>query len=179
MIVSAVKTGELAGLVPSRNAAVLRIFDPTDAWKAESAGLARAGWGANLSLAFWDMDASALGVRGRLIARLWGRHRAMFEALAGRLFEDDIPWRPFIAADAVDIAAFVDDLAGKDITEVLVVCRNGRGRSSTIGRWISRRLGVAFQGAEGERESTFIRETLDRVAGASTLKLEPTLSRAA
>jgi hypothetical protein len=162
MIVSTIRTAEFAGLVPRAHMAVLRIWDPTD----ERAELAGQGWGDTLALAFWDMDASALGMRGRLVTRLWGRHRAMFEALAGRLFGNDIPWRPFIAADAVDIAAFADGLAAKGITELLVVCRNGRGRSGTVGRWIARRLGTRFQTTGDDRESAYIRDTLDRVAGA-------------
>lgn len=161
MIVSAIKTGEFGGQVAQANTAVLRIWDPTDPREA----LDGLGWGDTLSMAFWDMDASALGVRGRLIARLWGRNRALFESLAGRLFGNDIPWRPFIAADAVAIAAFADGLAAKGVTELLVVCRNGRGRSGTVGRWIARRLGVRFQTTGDDRDSGYIRETLDRVGG--------------
>ncbi|MDO8605621.1 MAG: hypothetical protein Q7R40_03715 [Phaeospirillum sp.] len=161
MIVSAIKTGEFGGLVPQANAAVLRIWDPID----EREPLGSLGWGDSLGLAFWDMDASALGVRGRLVARLWGRNRALFESLAGRLFGNDIPWRPFIAADAADIAAFADGLAAKGVTELLVVCRNGRGRSGTVGRWIARRLGTRFQTTGDDRDSGYIRETLDRVGG--------------
>ncbi len=163
MIVSAIKTGEFGGRVPQADTAVLRIWDPTDA-REPLGGL---GWGDTLSMAFWDMDASALGVRGRLVARLWGRNRALFESLAGRLFGNDIPWRPFIAADAADIAAFADGLAAKGVTELLVVCRNGRGRSGTVGRWIARRLGAAFQTTGDDRDSGYIRETLDRVVGAA------------
>lgn len=161
MIVSAIKTGEFEGMVPRSDMAVLRIFDPID--ERESLG---DGWGASLALAFWDMDASALGVRGRLVARLWGRNRALFESLAGRLFGNDIPWRPFIAADAADMAAFADSLVEKGIHEVLVVCRNGRGRSGTVGRWIARRLGARFQTTGDDRDSGYIRETLDRVGGS-------------
>ncbi|MBV5323758.1 MAG: hypothetical protein J0626_00020, partial [Rhodospirillaceae bacterium] len=108
-------------------------------------------------------------VRGRLVARLWGRNRALFESLAGRLFGNDIPWRPFIAADAVDIATFADGLADKGITELLVVCRNGRGRSGTVGRWIARRLGATFETSGDDRDSGYIRETLDRVGGAAQI----------
>ena len=163
MIVSAIKTGEFEGRVPQANTAVLRIWDPID----ERVSLGGLGWGDVLSQSFWDMDASALGVRGRLIARLWGRNRALFESLAGRLFGTDIPWRPFIAADAAEIAAFADGLAAKGITELLVVCRNGRGRSGTVGRWIARRLGAAFETTGDDRDSGYIHETLDRVAGTT------------
>lgn len=179
MLVSALRTVEFEGMVPSRNTAVLRIGDPTDDWKTEGRRLAQAGWGATLTLAFWDMDSSALGVKGHLITRLWGRHRAVFEALAGRLFGTDIPWRPFIAADAVAIAAFADSLAEKGIRELLVVCRNGRGRSGTVGSWIARRLGARFSAGGDQRDADHIRETLDRVAGATVLRVEPTLTRAA
>jgi hypothetical protein len=179
MLVSAVRIGEFEGMAPRADAAVLRIADPTDDWKAEAARLARAGWGATLTQAFWDMDSSALGVKGHLITRLWGRHRAVFEALAGRLFGTDIPWRPFIAADAQDIAAFADMLPEKGIREILVVCRNGRGRSGTVGRWIARRLGARFGTTGDERESGHIRDTLDRVGGANPRRIEPSLTRAA
>lgn len=162
MIVSAIKTGEFGGRVPQANTAVLRVWDPIDEREPLDGG-----WGDTLAMAFWDMDASALGVRGRLVARLWGRNRALFESLAGRLFGNDIPWRPFIAADAADIAAFADGLAAKGVTELLVVCRNGRGRSGTVGRWIARRLGAAFQTTGDDRDSGYIRETLDRVVGAA------------
>ncbi|CAA7627831.1 conserved hypothetical protein [Candidatus Terasakiella magnetica] len=165
MIVSAIRSKEFAGLVPDSGIAVLQIFDPTDDWTDETASLAAAGWGASLGLAFWDMDASALGVRGRLVVRLWGRHRALFNALACRMFGNDIPWQPFIAADAVEIAAFADRLALGGMREVLVVCRNGRGRSGTVGRWIARRLGVPFQTSGDDREADHIRETLDRIGG--------------
>ncbi len=179
MLVSAFRTGEFEGMAPRKDAAVLRICDPTDAWRAEGRSLAQAGWGATLTLAFWDMDSSALGVKGHLITRLWGRNRAVFEALAGRLFGTDIPWRPFIAADAADIAAFAASLTDKGIGEVLVVCRNGRGRSGTVGRWLARRLGARFATSGDEREADHIRETLDRVAGNAPLRIEPTLTRAA
>ncbi|EME67818.1 hypothetical protein H261_21586 [Paramagnetospirillum caucaseum] len=179
MLVSAFRTGEFDGMAPRRDAAVLRICDPTDPWRDEGRGLAAAGWGATLTLAFWDMDASALGVKGRLITRLWGRHRALFETLAGRLFGSDIPWRPFIAADAADIAAFADPLADTGVNEVLVVCRNGRGRSGTVGRWLARRLGARFAASGDERESDHIREILDRVAGSAPLRVEPTFTQAA
>ena len=175
MIVSAIKTGEFEGRVPLANTAVLRIWDPID----DRASLTGLGWGDRLSLAFWDMDASALGVRGRMVARLWGHNRALFESLAGRLFGNDIPWRPFIAADAADIAAFADGLADKGITELLVVCRNGRGRSGTVGRWIAHRLGASFETSGDDRDSGYIRETLDRVAGSASNRMEPTLTRAA
>ena len=165
MIVSAITTGEFQGRVPQANTAVLRIWDPLD----QRQSLAGLGWGDALSLAFWDMDASALGVRGRMVVRLWGRNRALFESLASRLFGNDIPWRPFIAADAVDIAAFADGLAEKGISELLVVCRNGRGRSGTVGRWIARRLGSGFETTGDDRDSGHIRETLDRVAGRAQM----------
>lgn len=179
MLVSPFKVGEFDGMAPRADAAVLRICDPTDDWKAEGRGLAQAGWGASLTCAFWDMDASALGVKGRLITRLWGRNRALFEALAGRLFGSDIPWRPFIAADAAAIAAFADGLADKGIREVLVVCRNGRGRSGTVGRWLARRLAARFVTGGDVRDSGHIRETLDRVAGSSPNRVEPTFTQAA
>jgi hypothetical protein len=165
MIVSAIKTGEFEGRVPLTNTAVLRIWDPLD----DRRSLTGLGWADSLSLAFWDMDASALGVRGRLVTRLWGRNRALFESLAGRLFGNDIPWRPFIAADAADIAAFADGLADKGVTELLVVCRNGRGRSGTVGRWIARRLGARFETSGDDRDSGHIRETLDRVGGTAQI----------
>ena len=165
MIVSAIKTGEFEGRVPQADTAVLRIWDPID----ERQPLGGQGWGDALAMSFWDMDAVALGVRGRLIARLWGRNRALFESLASRLFGTDIPWRPFIAADAADIAAFADGLSDKGITELLVVCRNGRGRSGTVGRWIAHRLGVRFETTGESRESGYIRETLDRVAGSARI----------
>jgi hypothetical protein len=179
MLVSAFRTGEFEGMAPRQDAAVLRICDPTDDWKGEGRGLAQAGWGATLTCAFWDMDSSALGVKGHLITRLWGRNRALFEALAGRLFGTDIPWRPFIAADAAAIAAFADGLADKGIREVLVVCRNGRGRSGTVGRWLARRLGARFATSGDDRDSGHIRETLDRVAGSCALRIEPSFTRAA
>ncbi|RAU21342.1 hypothetical protein CU669_14330 [Paramagnetospirillum kuznetsovii] len=160
MIVTAITNGEFQGMAPRADAAVLRILDPIDSRDA-----LEQGWGDTLSQAFWDMDSSALGVRGRLVVRLWGRHRAWFESLAGRLFGSDIPWRPFIAADAVEITAFADGLAEKGVRELLVVCRNGRGRSGTVGRWIARRLGAAFHTNGDDRESGHIRETLDRVGG--------------
>lgn len=179
MLVSAFRVVEFEGMAPRADAAVLRICDPTDQWKAEGRALAGAGWGATLTLAFWDMDSSALGVKGRLITRLWGRNRPIFEALAGRLFGSDIPWRPFIAADALDIAAFADSLADRGIRELLVVCRNGRGRSGTVGRWVARRLGARFVTSGDQREADHIRETLDRVAGTGHSRVEPVLTRAA
>lgn len=160
MIVSAIRMGEFEAMAPRGDMAVLRILDPIDDRVAPAPG-----WGDSLSLAFWDMDAAALGVRGRLVTRLWGRNRALFESLAGRLFGNDIPWRPFIAADAADIAAFADGLAAQGIRELLVVCRNGRGRSGTVGRWVARRLGIRFQTSGDDRESGHIRDTLDRVGG--------------
>ncbi|OAN51454.1 hypothetical protein A6A04_16030 [Paramagnetospirillum marisnigri] len=166
MIVTAITNGEFQGLAPRADMAVLRIFDPID--PRESLG---EGWGAALGLAFWDMDASALGIKGRLVTRLWGRNRALFESLAGRLFGTDIPWRPFIAADAADIAAFADGLGDKGVREVLVVCRNGRGRSGTVGRWLARRLGAGFRSNGDGRESGHIRETLDRVGGTTQHRL--------
>jgi hypothetical protein len=179
MLVSAFRTGEFDGMAPRQDAAVLRLCDPTDEWRAEGRDLAQAGWGSTLTLAFWDMDSSALGVRGHLITRLWGRNRAIFEALAGRLFGSDIPWRPFIAADAVQIAAFADSLSDKGIKEVLVVCRNGRGRSGTVGRWLAHRLGARFATSGDDRDSGYIRETLDRIAGSAPNRIEPTLTQAA
>ncbi|KIL98572.1 hypothetical protein CCC_02022 [Paramagnetospirillum magnetotacticum MS-1] len=164
---------------PRSDAAVLRICDPTDDWRAQGRGLAQAGWGSTLTLAFWDMDSSALGVKGHLITRLWGRNRAVFEALAGRLFGSDIPWRPFIAADAVAIAAFADSLADKGIAELFVVCRNGRGRSGTVGRWLAHRLGARFTTSGDDRDSGHIRETLDRINGSAANRIEPTLIQAA
>jgi hypothetical protein len=172
MIVSAIKTTELVGRVPAPNTAVLRILDPVD----EATDLGQ-GWGAVLQLAFWDMDASALGVKGRLITRLWGKNRALFESLAGRLFGNDIPWRPFIAADALDIAHFADGLKERGVSELLVVCRNGRGRSSTVGRWIAARLGASFETTGQDRQSGYIKETLDRVGGIA--RVEPHLTKAA
>ena len=179
MLVSAFRTGEFEGMAPRQDAAVLRLCDPTDQWRAEGGDLAQAGWGSTLTLAFWDMDSSALGVKGHLITRLWGRNRALFEALAGRLFGSDIPWRPFIAADAIQIAAFADALSDKGIVEVLVVCRNGRGRSGTVGRWLAHRLGARFATSGDDRDSGYIRETLDRIVGSAPNRIEPTLTQAA
>jgi hypothetical protein len=166
MIVSAITSAEFRGMASTPDRAVLRILDPIDPPDALDEG-----WGAALSLAFWDMDSSALGFKGRLAVRLWGRHRALFESLAGRLFGNDIPWRPFIAADALDIAVFADGLEAKGIRELLVVCRNGRGRSGTVGRWIARRLGRAFSTSGDDRESGHIRETLDRVGGSAQARV--------
>ena len=179
MLVSAIKTSEFAGFAPRPDVAVLRICDPLDDWRAEGRKLAQAGWGPILTQAYWDMDASALGMKGRLVTRLWGRNRALFESLAGRLFGSDIPWRPFIAADAIDIAAFADSLADKGMSELLVVCRNGRGRSGTVGRWIAHRLAARFATTGDDRESGYIRDTLDRIAGSHPNRIEPTLIQAA
>jgi hypothetical protein len=168
MLITVLKTAEFGGFAPNSATAVLRIYDPTDDWAEDAALQGAAGWAAFLPLAFWDMGSADLGLGGRLLVRLLGRWPHLFTELARRFYGEDIPWRPFLAADAAHIAAFADGLDPALVTQLLVVCRHGRGRSGTIGRWLARRLGATIAAGSGEhRESDAIRRTLDRLAGPS------------
>ncbi|MGE5503513.1 MAG: hypothetical protein ACM31L_03735 [Actinomycetota bacterium] len=165
--ITPLKTAEFAGMVPDATTAVVRIYDPNEEWRTDATAQEQAGWGAFLPLSFWDMDPSAMGMLGGALVHLLGAHRETCLALGRRLFgDDDLPWRPFLPADARDVAAFADQLPGKGIRHVLVVCRNGRGRSGALARWLARRLGAELDQLPGAdpRASEFICRTLDRAA---------------
>ncbi|MEW5727963.1 MAG: hypothetical protein AB1918_09075 [Pseudomonadota bacterium] len=166
MIITVVRSAEFSLYAPTRDAAVLRIHDPVEDWAPEADRLKAAGWGATLSLAFWDVGVQGMSLGESLVARLLGRWRGLALRLGDRFFPmgDDIPWRPFLAADARDIAAFADALPDRGIRHLMVVCGNGRARSWTVAKWLSRRLSASLTAAHGwERESAAIARTLARV----------------
>lgn len=166
MIITPIRTAEYAGFAPLPGTAVIRIYDPSEEWRADAAQQRDAGWGAFLPLAFWDLGEADMGLLERLLVRLLGASRDACLAAGQRLFGiDEIPWRPFLTADAVEVAHFADGLAQAGITHLMVVCRNGKGRSGTISRWLSKRTGatLATHGAD-QGDSEFIRETLEKAA---------------
>jgi predicted protein tyrosine phosphatase len=167
LTVTPLKTTEFDGFAPEPTTAVVRIYDPNEDWRADAAEQKAAGWAAVLPLSFWDMEPSAMGMLGGALVHLLGAHRETCLALGRRLFgDDDLPWRPFLPADARDVAAFADSLAGTSVRHILVVCRNGRGRSGALARWLARRLGADLAcRPEGEpRGGDFISRTLERAA---------------
>lgn len=166
MIITVVRKSEIGGYVPSRDAAILRIYDPIEDWEAESGRLADSGWGATLSLAFWDVGVQGMGVAEAAMTRLAGRWRKLALSLGERFFPmgDDVPWRPFLDADARDIARFADGLEAKGVRHLMVVCGNGRARSWTVAKWLSKRLSASLADSHGwQRESSAITKVLARV----------------
>lgn len=169
MIITVVRSAEFSLYAPTRDAAVLRIHDPVEDWAPEADRLKGAGWGATLSLAFWDVGVQGMSLGEGMLVRLVGRWRGLALRLGERFFPmgDGIPWRPFLAADARDIAAFADGLEARGIRHLMVVCGNGRARSWTVAKWLSRRLSASLTAAHGwERESAAIARTLARVPAA-------------
>lgn len=161
LTVTPIRTGEFAAFAPSPSTAVIRIYDPSDDWAEDAAREQAAGWGAVLPLTFWDMGPAEMGVFGTLLVRLLGGHREACLAVARRVFGAEGPWRPFLAADARDVVEFADELKRRGMTQVLVVCRNGRGRSGALAQWLARRLGAEPPAVIA---SEFICRTLDRAA---------------
>lgn len=165
MIITVVTKFDFANYVPSASAAVLRIYDPVENWFNDAELLGSAGWGATLALSFWDVGLQGFKPTEGLFARLFGRWRGLCVTLGNRLFgETDIPWRPFLAADAHDIARFGDQLDAHGIRHLIVVCGNGRARSWTIAKWLAARLSAQVAPARGwQRESDGIARVLKRV----------------
>ncbi len=166
MIITVVRLTDFGLYAPSRDAAVLRIHDPIEDWAMDAQRLSTAGWGSTLSLAFWDVGVQGMSLGESLLVRLLGRWRGLAVRLGNRFFPmgDDIQWRPFLAADANDIARFADMLEGRGVRHLLVVCGNGRARSWTIAKWLSRRLSASLADSHGwQRESAAIAKTLARV----------------
>lgn len=167
MDITVVSRADFESYGPSRATAVLRIYEPIDDYADDARQLAQSGWGDAVALSFWDVGVNGMRLAETLVARLLGRWRRPCLALGRRVSSlgDDIPWRPFVAADARDIARFADGLADKGIRHVLVVCGNGRSRSYTIARWLSQRLGAGLTASRGwERESPAIAAVLRRVS---------------
>ncbi|MGE5547848.1 MAG: hypothetical protein ACM33T_13175 [Solirubrobacterales bacterium] len=166
MIITVVSKHDFDSYAPSRSAAVLRIYDPVEDWAGDADRLAQAGWGDTLSLSFWDVGVQGMRPTEAVLARLLGRWRDLCVSLGNRLFsQHDIPWRPFLSADATDIARFADALPSKGIRHVMVVCGNGRTRSWTVAQFLSRRLGAALTDCRGwQRESDAIADVLSRVS---------------
>ncbi len=164
MVVTIVSASEFEAYVPNAATAVLRIYDPIDEWTEDAAAQAASGWGRFQGLAFWDIGHSGIGLMESVVIRLLGRYRGACLAVGRKLFGDEIPWRPFLAADARDICRFADSLESSGIHSVLVVCRNGRTRGGTCGNWIARYLGLDLPPQDGwQRESEVIVDTLTRV----------------
>ncbi|MDA8232211.1 MAG: hypothetical protein M0006_12810 [Magnetospirillum sp.] len=165
MVVTIVTAGEFPSYVPDAATAIVRIYDPVEDWRTDGAGLANAGWGAALPLAFWDVGMTGMGMLETALVRMLGRRRELCLSLGQRLFGDDIPWRPFLPADACDIRRFADSLAARGVRNVLVVCNNGRARSWTVARWLADHLGAEPPQARGWlRESEWIARTLTACA---------------
>lgn len=165
MIITVVTKTDFASHVPSASAAIIRIYDPVENWSDDASRLAIAGWGAVYSLSFWDVGMQGFKLAEGLVARLLGRWRNLCLSVGRRLFGDDeIPWRPFLTADARAIAHFADGLEAKGIRHLVVVCGNGRARSWTIAKWLATRLGAQAAAARGwQRESDGIARVLRRV----------------
>lgn len=167
MVITIVSAAEFSAFVPNTATAVLRIYDPIDDWMADAAAQAAAGWGRFTGLAFWDVGFAGLSLAERAVIRLLGRHRALCLAVGQKLFGDEIPWRPFLPADAQSIHGFADGLAASGVQNLMVVCSNGRSRGSTVGAWIARYLGLDLPSQRGwQRESETIAATLARVCPA-------------
>ena len=164
MVVTIVSASEFDAYAPNAATAVLRIYDPIDEWATDAAHQAESGWGRFEALAFWDIGHAGIGLFEGLLVRLFGAHRGACLALGQTLFGDEIPWRPFLPADARDICAFADGLATAGIQSVLVVCKNGRTRGGTCANWIARYLGLDLPPQNGwQRESDVIARQLARV----------------
>lgn len=164
MVVTIVSASEFDAYVPNAATAVLRIYDPTDDWTADAARQAGAGWGRFLPLAFWDIGHGGIGLLESALIRLLGTRRGTCLALGQKLFGDEIPWRPFLDADARDICAFADSLASAGVQSVLVVCKNGRSRGDTVANWIALHLGTDLQPKRGwQRQNEVIVHALARI----------------
>ncbi len=167
MVITIVSAAEFSAFVPNAATAVLRIYDPVDDWEADSVAQAAAGWGRYTGLAFWDVGFAGLSLAERALIRLLGRHRSLCLTLGQKLFGDEIPWRPFLPADALDIHGFADGLASAGVQNLMVVCSNGRSRGTTVGTWIARYLGLDRPAQRGwQRESDTIAAILARVCPA-------------
>lgn len=167
MIITVVTKSDFASYVPSPSAAIIRIYDPIENWQEDASRLETAGWGAVHALSFWDVGMQGFKLAEGLVARLLGRWRRLCLAVGGALFgDDDIPWRPFLTADARAIARFADGLEARGVRHLMVVCGNGRARSWTIAKWLSRRLTAQVAASHGwQRESDGIARVLRRVPG--------------
>ncbi len=164
MVITIVSASEFDAYVPNAATAVLRIYDPIDEWAGDAARQAAAGWGRFAGLAFWVVGHAGFGVLEAALVRLLGDHRGACLALGQTLFGDEIPWRPFLPADARDICCFTDSLDSAGIQSVLVVCKNGRTRGGTVGNWIARHLGLDLPPQRGwQRENEEIARTMARV----------------
>jgi hypothetical protein len=164
MVITIVSASEFEAYEPNAATAVLRIYDPIEEWTADAARQAEFGWGRFAALAFWDIGHGGIGLLESVVIRLLGNHRRACLALGQKLFGDEIPWRPFLAADARDICCFADSLAPAGVQSVLVVCKNGRARGGTVGNWIARYLGLDLPPQNGwQRESEVITRALARV----------------
>lgn len=179
MIITVVSRADFSGYAPSRSAAVLRIYDPHEDWSGDAARLSVAGWGACLPLSFWDVGFQGMKPGEALLARLLGRWRGICVRLGQRLYGcDDIPWRPFLAADARAIARFGDSLADRGIRHLMVVCGNGRARSWTIAQFLARRLHADLTASRGwQRESSAIARLLARVPPRKATGSSPAFGR--
>ena len=183
MIITVVGKFDFDAHVPRPSAAVLRIYDPNEDWSGDASQLAVAGWGEVLALSFWDVGVQGMRPAEALVARLLGRWRRLCLAVGAKLFGDaEVPWRPFLSADARDIARFAGGLEAAGVRHLLVVCGNGRARSLTIAKWLAARLGADLAPAHGwQRESDAIAKVLRRVPApkaARTATSMPTLSPA-
>lgn len=165
MIITVVRKFDFTSYAPTASAAVIRIYDPVEDWFDDASQLSVAGWGDVLSLSFWDVGVQGMRPGEGLLTRLLGHWRTTCLALGTRLFGDpEIPWRPFLAADARDIARFAAALEAKGIRHLMVVCGNGRARSWTIAKWLSHRLSASLTASHGwQHESLAILEVLKRV----------------
>lgn len=180
MVITIVSASEFPSCVPNAATAVLRIYEPIQDWTTDAAEHATDGWGPFLPLAFWDVGKAGLGLFERLVIRLLGRHRSLCLKVGQKLFGDEIPWRPFLPADACDIRAFTDEVASRGVQGILVVCTNGRARSWTIAKWMAEHLGTEPPSERGwQRENDEIARTLSRVCPLSRLPSRHVTPRAA
>ena len=165
MIITVVSASEFSAYQPTPSTAVIRIYDPTDAWVEDAAVQAASGWGKVLPMAFWDVGRVGMGIMEHLTVRLLGRWRNVCLAVGNALFGDkDIPWRPFLTADAREICAFGDSLDETNIRNIIVVCHNGRARGGTVATWLARHLGIELTNRGGwQRESESIAATFAKI----------------
>jgi hypothetical protein len=165
MVITVVSASEFSAYEPNAATAVIRIYDPIDAWSEDAAAQVVAGWGKILPIAFWDVGRIGMGLIERAMVRLLGRWRGPCLRIGQAMFGDiDIPWRPFLPADARDICAFADGLVESGIRSILVVCHNGRGRGGTVANCLARYLGIEPPPQRGwQRESDLIAATFARL----------------
>ncbi len=116
-----------------------------------------------LVLRFWDH--ARLDIIDRFLARIFGRRpdlcvrvRSMFRGKKSAW-----PWRPPLAADAISVREFLENLP-PGIDEIDVSCEYGRSRSRAIAEWIASRNGIAAignreKGSPNARLETLLRES--------------------